>query len=64
MYQETLAGKPERAQKIPAPKIQQPDTNEELMSQANRVVAQYTKAATSVRHPLGKAMPADHEAFQ
>lgn len=64
MYQETLAGKPERTQKIAAPKIQKPDTNEELMSQANRVINDYSKPATSVRHPLGKGIPANHPVFQ
>jgi len=64
MYQETLAGKPERTTKIPAPKIQKPDTTEELMSQANQAVAQYTKSAASVRHPLGRGIPSSHEVFE
>ena len=63
MYKEILAGK-ERAQKIPAPKIQQPDTNQELMSQANRAIEQMAAKPTSVRHPLGRGMPADSEALQ
>ena len=64
MYKETLGGKPEREQKISAPKIQQPETNQELMSSANRAIEQYTAKPTSVRHPLGRGMPADSEAFQ
>lgn len=66
MYQETIGGKPERVQKIPAPKIQKPDTNEELMSQANRAIENYRNGATGVgaRHALGRGLPPDHEVFQ
>lgn len=64
MYQETLAGKPERVSKIPAPQIQKPATDEELSSSANRAIDAYTARANKVRHPLGRGIPADHEAFQ
>lgn len=64
MYQETLGGKPEREQKIPAPKIQTPASNQELMSQANQAIEKMTAKPTSVRHPLGHGMPKDSEAFQ
>jgi hypothetical protein len=72
---ESLAGKPEKIQKIPSEQraksspmtqqpIAQPAGNAELMSQANRAVEEYTAQATKVRHPMGKGVPADHEAFE
>ena len=75
MQPESIGGKPERKQPIPFNEksgpspitkqpIQQPASTEELMTQANRAVAQYTKQAASVRHPLGKGIPASHEVFE
>ena len=64
MIQETIKGKPERVSPIPKPQIQPPASNEELMSQANRDIADYTKAATGARHTLGRGLPADHPALQ
>ena len=76
MQQESLAGKPEQQQvrKLPGnPKPRpealgtgqsiRPETSTEgLMSSANSAVAEYTKAS-GVRHPLGRGIPADHEAL-
>ena len=53
-----------RLQKIPAPKIQPPSTNQELMSQANRAIEEYTAKPTKVRHPMGRGVPADSKVFE
>jgi hypothetical protein len=61
MYEETIKGKPERLGKIPPSATQE---TQDLMTQANRAIEQYTAKPTTVRHPLGRGIPADHEALQ
>jgi len=64
MYEEILGGKPERAQKIPKPQIKTPETNQELMSQANQAIEQYAAKPTQVRHPMGRGIPKDSKIFE
>jgi hypothetical protein len=61
MYEETIKGKPERLGKIPPPATKE---TQDLMTQANRAIEQYTAKPLAIRHPLGRGIPADHEVFQ
>ena len=69
MYEETIKGKPERVSKI-APTnaggaiAKTPvESTQELMSSANRDIANYNATGAQARHPLGRGLPADHPAL-
>ena len=58
MYEESIKGKPERLGKIPPPAIKE---TQDLMTQANKAVEEYTARPTQVRHPLGRGIPKTSE---
>jgi len=60
MYEETIKGKPERVGKIPTPAIKE---TQDLMTQANKAMEEYTAKPLAVRHPLGRGIPTDHPAL-
>ena len=70
MYKETISGKPERVGKITptnsggAIAKTSPASTQELMSQANRAIENYTAQGAAARHPLGRGIPASHPALQ
>lgn len=61
MYEEKLAGK--LKQPIPKLQIQEPASDADLSSQANRAIDEYTAKAQGARHSYGKGIPADHPAL-